>query len=541
MTSTDNKFALLASLTSLPGDSPPSDDDDILPSLAVEPGPVSASIPIGSSITSNQELFHSAAGNSTSQTNMNSSALLSSSGLLPQEFGGASGLFDEIDEEEEAAQQEEHRKKLEEEQRTRIEEQLRKEKEAAEEAKIILLREEHARLEAEKAQAAADDEARKRQQLQEQQQQHASYMNSGSVMGNMQDLNLNDDPRVQPQLHQNGGGSVNAGPVYSNLKHVQDQYSNVQGSQNGVQPAHNQYLNNVHEQYSNGNYSKPLQGQNGNQYSNVNVQQQNSNMLSPHPVQNGFHSAHVQTSEINEMPQPQPQPLQRQTTQEAGYGAASYVYSTAGNVQNVYQHPNGNEHAPAPTYNAMNQGMSQSTLTPQQQQQHANSQQQQPSLMPSPNRMAPTAMAPDAGNVSYAVRSQMRQNGINPMSNHPAQQSYMNGMPPMNPTAASNAQPFVPTYNPANFQPQYGPISVCDPILVQSPGVFAGPPHWTYAIVVRDEKKIPGQEEFSAVVSNVRRRFRHFVALEERLRADCPGAILPPRYETHGLILFYYL
>lgn len=104
----------------------------------------------------------------------------------------------------------------------------------------------------------------------------------------------------------------------------------------------------------------------------------------------------------------------------------------------------------------------------------------------------------------------------------------------MNGNHASNVQPYVPIYNPANFEPQLGSITVTDPILVQSPGMFAGPPHWTYAVVVRDMKKIEGQQEFSAVVSNVRRRFRHFVALEERLRADCKGAVLPPRPDKHN-------
>jgi hypothetical protein len=99
----------------------------------------------------------------------------------------------------------------------------------------------------------------------------------------------------------------------------------------------------------------------------------------------------------------------------------------------------------------------------------------------------------------------------------------------------------VPIYNPDNFEPQFGPIGVTDPILVQSPGMFAGPPHWTYSVVVRDVKKIEGQEQFSAVVSNVRRRFRHFVALEERLRMECKGAILPPRYVQTCCLNMYYV
>jgi len=93
-----------------------------------------------------------------------------------------------------------------------------------------------------------------------------------------------------------------------------------------------------------------------------------------------------------------------------------------------------------------------------------------------------------------------------------------------------------PLYDPAKFKPSQGLITVSDPILVQAPGVFAGPPHWTYYINVRGMKKVAevNGEEFSAVQNSVRRRFRHFVALEDRLRNVCPGAILPPRPNKHS-------
>lgn len=76
---------------------------------------------------------------------------------------------------------------------------------------------------------------------------------------------------------------------------------------------------------------------------------------------------------------------------------------------------------------------------------------------------------------------------------------------------------------------------VTDPILVQAPGVFAGPPHWTYYINVRGVKPVAEAEGevFAAVQNSVRRRFRHFVALEDRLRTQCAGAILPPRPNKH--------
>jgi hypothetical protein len=532
MTSTNNKFSLLASLTSLPGDAPASDDDDILPSLAVEPVPEeSAVVEKEYNSASSSELFKSAAETSGSQMNLGSCALLGSSGLFHQEsFGGGSGLFDQIDEEEEAARHEEERRNYEEQERARLQEELRREKEAADGARILLLREEHERLEAEKSR----EEENRQQQLQQeqerlafqqqQQQQQASYMNSGSVMGSMQDLSLNDDPMgYRPQAHQQNTGA-GAGAVYSNVQNVQNQYSNVQNSQS-MQPVQNQYPN-VQDQYSNVQNQGPVQNQNGNQYSNAGVQEQYSNVQAPNPVQNGSQYNNVQQSSQSMQQSQQfqpPQPPQRQTTQETGYGGASYVYSTTGNVQQqVYQHPNGTGTAHSPNSNGMNQ----STMSYQQPQ-------MQPTLQSPPNAMPPTPMSPEASNSSYTLRSRMRQTSIHPMPNNappqPGSQQYLNGGLPMNGNHASNVQPYVPIYNPANFEPQLGSITVTDPILVQSPGMFAGPPHWTYAVVVRDMKKIEGQQEFSAVVSTVRRRFRHFVALEERLRADCKGAVLPPR------------
>ena len=101
---------------------------------------------------------------------------------------------------------------------------------------------------------------------------------------------------------------------------------------------------------------------------------------------------------------------------------------------------------------------------------------------------------------------------------------------------------------PAPFEPLYGRVAVSDPMLIQGAGLFAGPPHWTYLVTVYskcapgtttappppppsndDQRQRPQEQPISAV----RRRFRHFVALEDRLRQSVPGAILPPRPEKH--------
>lgn len=103
------------------------------------------------------------------------------------------------------------------------------------------------------------------------------------------------------------------------------------------------------------------------------------------------------------------------------------------------------------------------------------------------------------------------------MHNHPTTESLI------------PSKPFEPTLK--EFSPLYGPIRVSDPLLVQGSGLFSGPPHWTYQVTVTNPQPIQGTEY--ATTNQVRRRFRHFVALEDRLRVDCPGAILPPRPEKH--------
>lgn len=75
----------------------------------------------------------------------------------------------------------------------------------------------------------------------------------------------------------------------------------------------------------------------------------------------------------------------------------------------------------------------------------------------------------------------------------------------------------------------YGSIMVDQPLLLSANSGLFGmgqSPHWSYQITstVVGSNGMPGQ------TWTVRRRFRHVVALEDRLRSECPGAILPPRY-----------
>jgi len=103
-----------------------------------------------------------------------------------------------------------------------------------------------------------------------------------------------------------------------------------------------------------------------------------------------------------------------------------------------------------------------------------------------------------------------------------------NNFPPP-PSAIANYAPATP------FDPLYGRIVVNDPMLIQGSGLFAGPPHWTYLVTLHSKRQNNNNQQSGPQppLSAVRRRFRHFVALEDRVRSSVPGAILPPRPDKH--------
>jgi hypothetical protein len=79
---------------------------------------------------------------------------------------------------------------------------------------------------------------------------------------------------------------------------------------------------------------------------------------------------------------------------------------------------------------------------------------------------------------------------------------------------------------PADVAPLYTDIRVTEPMLIQTQSfLISSPPYWSY--------QITSQLANNQGAWHVRRRFRHVVALEDRLRAACPGSILPPRPEKH--------
>lgn len=80
-------------------------------------------------------------------------------------------------------------------------------------------------------------------------------------------------------------------------------------------------------------------------------------------------------------------------------------------------------------------------------------------------------------------------------------------------------------------QPFFSSVTVTNPTLVVKDSLFGfnllpQASYWLYTVTSIESSSNHKQ-------SVVLRRFRHFVALEDRLRQSCPGAILPPRPEKH--------
>merc|ERR1740124_1356662 len=178
-------------------------------------------------------------------------------------------------------------------------------------------------------------------------------------------------------------------------------------------------------------------------------------------------------------------------TASAGLARQQPMYSTAAQQQPHQQQPNQqpNQHHP-------NMGMQQRQPYQQQhQQQHQQQQQQQQQFhqdqlqkqqQHQQNQQQPNHANPGAPNgptngpgVNHYSLNSSHPNGFSfSASNGNAQ----NGTPPLLTQRPVEDQP--PLYDPSKFKPSHGVITVTDPILVQAPGVFAGPPHWTYYINV---------------------------------------------------------
>jgi len=215
---------------------------------------------------------------------------------------------------------------------------------------------------------------------------------------------------------------------------------------------------------------------------------------SPHPSATAPVAQQAQYQQYPYQPPPAQQPPQQQPQQPQGVMnamAGSYYYSTTGAGQMTGQ--------PA------------QTTTPRK------------PTTPQPSVLAGMHVGHDV-NLGGVAPSPAGVNTHSPTKYH---SGLVNNFPPA-PSAITN-------YVPANpFDPLYGKVVVNDPMLIQGSGLFAGPPHWTYLVTVYSKTALPqNQSQPQPPLSAVRRRFRHFVALEDRLRSSVPGAILPPRPDKH--------
>lgn len=186
--------------------------------------------------------------------------------------------------------------------------------------------------------------------------------------------------------------------------------------------------------------------------------------------------------------------------------------------------------------------MSQSMIHPPAHNNHMN----QSMMGQHPNNMSQSMMGPPGNNMMNQPHNNqnMNQSMMHPPSyNNHMNQSTMShstinahynqpphayGAPPGNVTAGMHnatpnqgLPPQMRSYPVPAAPTQYGTVTVDQPILLAGKSNFLvkSSPYWSYQIATQ----VPPH------VWVVRRRFRDVVALEDRLRQDCPGAILPPR------------
>ena len=118
-----------------------------------------------------------------------------------------------------------------------------------------------------------------------------------------------------------------------------------------------------------------------------------------------------------------------------------------------------------------------------------------------------------------------------------AQQSFLPGSS-MQPSSVARMHNYAQNTNlgrmrkvefvkPQEVPPLYVDIRVTEPMLIQTQSfLISSPPYWSYQITSQLSRNLG--------TWLVRRRFRHVVALEDRLRQACPGSIIPPRPEKHA-------
>jgi hypothetical protein len=202
---------------------------------------------------------------------------------------------------------------------------------------------------------------------------------------------------------------------------------------------------------------------------------------------------------------------------------------------NMYGMP---QQPPQPNYYNPQQ---QQYAPPQQQYQQYSQQQQAPyNAYPPPQQQSqmyppPVTRVPDMQlyQDANAASSQPRYYQPHQMGSPTAgMHNHVGGHPTNNMSPYGAAPPMIQPTRPLAVAPGfYTRVLVTEPLLLQAAPVggfftIGQAPYWSYQITTECKEQ--------GGVWMVRRRFRHVVALEDRLREDCPGAILPPRYVRKG-------
>jgi len=533
-------------------------------------------------------------GSVMTETTLTASVLLGTT----QQRGGLFDEVDAAEAEAIAREEQEQRTAVataEAEAKIRFEEMQQKEKEECD--RIANLEQQRQEEERRKVQDQLHQQQQHQLLLQQQQQQHQQQMNHGSqnqIVSNqnmgaesvhshgygngsavnlandgLQDLRLDDPPQpnqgIEPVYksdYQSENDPLNQNRIVRNNLPIEDPYQNgnsmqqqqhqqqqkqmQQQQQMQMQQQHQQHQHQQHQHQMPHNNKQTMmqnQGPHQNQYE----QNQQSYRQQSQNVQ------HQQTH--SQMNDPNIQP---------GFGGASYYYSTSGNTQHVLNDPNNSHNnannnvnninnnnngfnsaantLPMPTHSFVQQPHSQMGGVSTHYNDHSTNGESTSIAGGLYNNNPGVNTVPTSfyGNTVQALRQNQKPNrtaGMHNFQSHaaPTLRSRTNAVIPGGMSQNGNIiTPATMIYDPSTFKPFYGGINITDPILVQAPGLFSGPPHWSYSITVRSTKPVEGQEQFNAVVSCVRRRFRHFVALEDRLRTECPGAILPPRPNKHA-------
>lgn len=472
--------------------------------------------------------------------------LADTKGNVTSAGGSGGGLFDVVDEEERrreeeaaaAAAAERERKELEQSERIRLAQELQTENER--------------RLELEQ------QEREKDQQQQEQQQKLLEQKGRG-LGTSMQELNLNDDVQNTPSSGQYVQGQEQAPPQNPFIQ-TQPTPQQQQPPQPSLQQPPQQQIQqagfggasyyystsgNVQQQvYQGGRSFQPSQ-QIPSTSSATNISDPTSAPIGSTPLNNttqgaGYGGSVVANNALNggstmaiqgdesTISYSQRSQMRQASTPIANYGHPSNPTQVPGITPNAGMYTYSNEDPAVHSATSMNAvaGVPGQTMNN------------------NPTNGHGTSLTPHGMQNTQYMQS-MPQGTVNQQPHivhHVTPNGQQPGMPnsmsptrtPPAPASYPDMSSLPPPYDLETFTPHYGKITVTDPILVQSPGMFSGPPHWTYNINVPSAMKVEGQQDFAPTTS-VRRRFRHFVALEERLRVDCPGTILPPRPEKHAI------